>query len=82
MPKHLLIVLMLLLPATALICQAQTAAQNAPTPAPAAKPGDVDTVEHIVAALYDVISGPAGTRDWGPLSFAVLFRHPAYSDTS
>src|ERR1700728_4012478 len=26
---------------------------------------DVDTVEHLVAALYDVISGPAGkARDW------------------
>src|ERR1700689_1190234 len=27
--------------------------------------GDVDTVEHLVASLYDVISGPAGKpRDW------------------
>ena len=32
--------------------------------APAARPGDVDTPEHIVAAVYDVISGPAGPRDW------------------
>lgn len=33
---------------------------------PAAKNAtDVDTVEHLVAALYDVISGPAGKpRDW------------------
>ena len=32
---------------------------------PAAKPGDVDSVDHIIAALYDVISGPAGQpRDW------------------
>jgi len=32
---------------------------------PAAKsPGDVDTVDHLVASLYDVISGPAGNRDW------------------
>jgi hypothetical protein len=33
---------------------------------PAAKnPADVDTVEHLMAALYDVISGPAGQqRDW------------------
>src|SRR5580658_7280184 len=33
---------------------------------PSAKnPSDVDTVEHLVAALYDVISGPAGKpRDW------------------
>lgn len=32
---------------------------------PAAKnPSDVDTVDHLVASLYDVISGPAGPRDW------------------
>jgi hypothetical protein len=32
---------------------------------PAAKnSGDVDTVDHLVAALYDVVSGPAGQRDW------------------
>ncbi len=32
---------------------------------PQAKPGDVDSVEHIVAAVYDVISGPAGqARNW------------------
>ena len=32
--------------------------------APAAKPEDVKSPEAIVAACYDVISGPAGTRDW------------------
>jgi hypothetical protein len=32
---------------------------------PAAKnSNDVDTVDHLVASLYDVISGPAGNRDW------------------
>ena len=32
---------------------------------PAAKSGDVDSIEHIIAATYDVISGPAGgKRDW------------------
>ena len=31
----------------------------------AARPTDVDTVDHLIAALYDVISGPAGQkRDW------------------
>src|ERR1051326_941422 len=35
-----------------------------PSSSPQAKAADVDSVEHIVAALYDVISGPAGTRDW------------------
>jgi len=32
--------------------------------APAAKPADVDSLDHLLAALYDVISGPAGPRDW------------------
>ena len=36
-----------------------------PATAAAAQPGDVDTVDHIIAAIYDVISGPAGQpRDW------------------
>jgi hypothetical protein len=31
----------------------------------ARNPGDVDTVGHLIASLYDVISGPAGkARDW------------------
>ncbi|HEY6309129.1 MAG TPA: hypothetical protein VI488_22015 [Candidatus Angelobacter sp.] len=55
---------------------AQSSNQQTPTPAaPSAKPatalppaagrGDVDTIQHILAAVYDVISGPAGApRDW------------------
>lgn len=39
-------------------------ASSAAAPVNTAKPGDVDTVEHIIAATYDVISGPAGPRDW------------------
>ena len=43
---------------------ASAAAQDAPKP-PAAKPADVQSIDAIVAALYDVISGPAGQkRDW------------------
>jgi hypothetical protein len=39
---------------------------------PAAKnPGDVDTVDHLVVSLYDVVSGPAGQRDWD--RFRALF---------
>jgi len=35
------------------------------TPRPAAKPSDVESVDAILKALYDVISGPAGAqRDW------------------
>lgn len=45
------------------------AAPNATAPAPTppssnAKTGDVDSIDHIIAAVYDVISGPAGPRDW------------------
>ncbi len=54
------------------VIAAQTSSQQSPSPTPtpapsatpAARPGDVDTPEHIVAAVYDVISGPAGPRDW------------------
>jgi hypothetical protein len=44
-----------------------TAESAASTAGPTARPGDVDSVEHIVAAIYDVISGPTGTRDWNRL---------------
>jgi hypothetical protein len=53
------------------------AAQTSPAPSPkpqstasatvpttSARPGDVDSIDHIIAAVYDVISGPAGPRDW------------------
>lgn len=38
--------------------------QAAATPMPAAKPDDVKSIDAIMAAVYDVISGPAGERDW------------------
>jgi hypothetical protein len=53
--------------------QAQTAAQPvatgiatpAPAATPSARPADTETIDGIVAALYEVISGPAGQpRDW------------------
>ena len=53
-----------------LLCGSFAAAQSqAPekpaTEAPAANPADVKSIDSIVAALYDVISGPAGQkRDW------------------
>ena len=40
---------------------------SAPDPfrgVPVAKPDDVKSVDGLLAALYDVISGPAGERDW------------------
>lgn len=42
-------------------------AQAAPNPSasvPAARPDDVKSIDSILAALYGVISGPAGERDW------------------
>lgn len=36
----------------------------APAQAPPADPADVESADAIVAAVYDVISGPAGGRDW------------------
>lgn len=42
-------------------------AANAPAatmPNATTRPGDVDSIDHIIAAVYDVISGPAGPRDW------------------
>lgn len=60
--------------------QAQPQAQaQAPAPAaaapsiaiqaqrPAPRPADVASVDAIVAALYDAVSGPAGPRDWNRL---------------
>ena len=48
----------------ALAFAAPAAAQD-PAPAPAAAdPADVESIDAIVAALYESISGPAGERDW------------------
>jgi len=43
----------------------QTTPAQSPAAAPAAaRPADVDTIDHIIAAVYEVISGPPGPRDW------------------
>ncbi len=44
--------------------QASPSATPAASPAAAVRPGDVDSIPHIIAAVYDVISGPPGPRDW------------------
>src|SRR5215471_15714287 len=69
--KYLCFVLLscLLPAATPVLSHSQT---PTPTPAkpqaaasPQARPQDVDSMDHIIAAVYDVISGPAGApRDW------------------
>lgn len=74
MSKLLFIAVILILSAT--VAQAQTG-QTTPTPTPmnnpqkaetttpAANPADVSSIDAIIAAVYDVISGPAGKkRDW------------------
>ena len=38
---------------------------------PLARPADTDSMESVVRAVYDVISGPAGARDWA--RFHALF---------
>ncbi len=54
--------------ASCLLAQTKAAppSESKPAPlAPQAKRGDVDSMDHILAALYDVISGPLGQkRDW------------------
>lgn len=42
----------------------QPPAESLSSRVPAAKPADVDSIEHIMAAVYDVISGPPGPRNW------------------
>jgi hypothetical protein len=32
--------------------------------APLARPADTDSIDNVVRAVYDVISGPVGPRDW------------------
>lgn len=58
--------LIFLLLAAPVMSRAQT--QNGQTVPAAASPqanaNDVDTVEHIMSAIYDSISGPAGPRNW------------------
>jgi hypothetical protein len=78
MSKLVTAVLMLCLGLASLWVGAENAAaQTSPAPSPkpqssasatvpttSARPGDVDSIDHIIAAVYDVISGPAGPRDW------------------
>ena len=41
--------------------------KSQPPAAAAARPDDVKSVDAIIAAVYDAISGPAGERDWDRL---------------
>ena len=54
---------------------AQAAPSVAPAMTPAANPKDVQSLDAMVAAIYDVISGPPGARDWS--RFQSLFAKDA-----
>ena len=59
-----LVAVVLLLVAVPFSCAAQEKKADAAASWPAANPKDVGSLDAIVAAVYDVISGPAGDRDW------------------
>jgi len=59
-----LVVVAVLLLAVPFAGLAQEQKADAATAWPAANPKDVESVDAILAAVYDVISGPAGDRDW------------------
>jgi hypothetical protein len=62
--KTFMVVLMMLAALAApLAAQEKPAAASTEQPA-VAKPTDVSSPDAILTALYDVISGPAGPRDW------------------
>lgn len=64
-PKSLLPLALLCLACPLSLAQAETKAPSPPQAPPVAKPADVASIESTVAALYEVISGPAGQkRDW------------------
>ncbi|HMK05156.1 MAG TPA: hypothetical protein VK489_13220 [Ferruginibacter sp.] len=46
------------------------------TMVPVANPADVSEIDQVIKALYDVISGPAGPRDWN--RFRSLYHPDAY----
>ena len=52
------------LPAQEKAQEKPAAAAPAPAAVPTANPKDVESIDAIMAALYGVISGPAGERDW------------------
>src|ERR1700683_3363497 len=60
-----LLLFFLVLAVTSATAQSQAPQVSAtPAAAPAAKPADVASPDAILAATYDVISGPAGKADW------------------
>jgi hypothetical protein len=48
-----------------------SAAAKSAADLPPANPKDVESLDAIVTAVYDVISGPPGPRDWKPVQLPV-----------
>ncbi len=67
MTKFLSLSLFLLIAAASTL-GAPRAQESAPpdlaSQVPPSKPADVDSIDHLMAAIYNVISGPPGERDW------------------
>ena len=59
--RHFVLSLVVIAPGIALVAQTPNPPVSKAEPA---RTADVDTIEHVMAAVYDVISGPAGPRDW------------------
>lgn len=71
--KSLFVLLLVAMMAAPAIAQTVTPTGGS---APTARPEDVESIDAILAALYDAISGPAGeARDWD--RFRSLFAHDA-----
>src|ERR1051325_164329 len=52
---------------TEITAQEKAPEKSATSAIPTANPKDVESMDAIIAALYNVISGPAGERDWNRL---------------
>lgn len=83
-PQYLFLALLavLAMPVTG-HAQAQNNQTQPATTSPQANPSDVDSVEHILAAVYGSISGPAGPRNWDrfrSLFYADARLIPSYHD--
>src|SRR5438552_15817010 len=75
-PRELVMRLRLAIAALVILPGILRAQAAADTPPPRANPTDVASADAIIAALYDVISGPAGqARDWN--RFRSLFARGA-----
>ena len=65
--RHAITLIALALGAQGAVVSASTIAKRVEVQAPTARgarPADVTSVDAIIRAVYDVISGPAGDRDW------------------